>query len=397
MKKYEDIVKNILEKVNHYNSLAIGYPTNRGHAFNINKNLLQEFSNTYYNSLLGHNDEIIKIEPIVIKMLANHFNVDDSNFFGYISSGGTEASFSCLWWHRKFLSYTCNKMPVLISSKSSHYSIDKIAEQLAMEGIKINPDSNDQMDLKELEEVLKSTDAPVIVSSNLGYTVKGGIDNIQEIYNLLNKYKKNQYKLHIDGAVYGIIAPYLLQFKNINSIFDIADSLTFSGHKFLGTYNITGVALTKTNYIEDSFYHINTMKDVQYLKRDEYRDFTFSGSRQSEFAVEIYMLLNEAFKLEGENTALENLWNSCLETTEWFITELKSILTLEQQKDLIHIKGQLAMLLPLPSSKEAQDYMYKKYELMFVSESQCGVYIFPSRTREILNIFLEDYRKIWDV
>ena len=68
------------------------------------------------------------------------------------------------------------------------------------------------------------------------------------------------YKIHGDGAVYGIITPYLEKFKQIEYIFDYLDSLSFSGHKFLGTNNICGMVLTKKDYIMKIFNDASVLK-----------------------------------------------------------------------------------------------------------------------------------------
>lgn len=295
----DDIFEQLRINATKPNELALGYPVNRQHAFSIDLDIIglreNSLATTYLNNIASPyyhgsytTDNVKEIEVRIMHMLAKHFNLQDE--FGYITYGGTEANFASIWWHRNYLFKKCGNMPTIITSQNSHYSIKKIANQLniKLEFISAN---NKEIDYIHLEDIIKNINTPIIFSANCGTTIDGAIDNVILIKELLEKYKSSLYKIHLDGAIYGLFVPYLEQFQNIYSIFDYVDSLSFSGHKFLGAYNISGVALTRASYINEVFYGEETK--IGYVQNAI--DLTSSGSRQGLFSLELYLLLEKAF------------------------------------------------------------------------------------------------------
>ncbi len=382
------------------NNLALGYPVNREHAFKIDLSLLgildNSMSTTYLNNIASPyyhgeytTDNIKNIEVMLMKKLGKHFNLP--NEFGYVTSGGTEANFACLWWHRNYFLKHFVVKPVLVCSSRSHYSLKKIANQLDIEIININA-TYSGIDYKNLESILKNINNPVIYSANFGATVDGSIDNVIQIKTLLDKYVPGKYKIHGDGAIYGLFIPYLEIYKNISSIFDLIDTLSFSGHKFLGTYNISGVALGKKSYLADIF----SEDDVRIHIIQDAIDITFSGSRQGIFGLELYLLLEKALSIsdiDPKKTNLAVLWNECLKKAKNFYSQIATIVGCNNP--LLHFNSyQLSIIIPAPTNKDKKLYLGKKYGLMPVGDSQYGIYIFPRSSEEKINKFLSDYKNI---
>ena len=142
--------------------------------------------------------------------MANHFNLSTDNSFGYVTNGGTEANFAAIWWHREFLNKEFDLMPIIITSNKTHYSVDKIANQLQLKLLKIS-ESDEGLDLQELEQVLKENILPVIFWANIGTTVEGTVDNIPEINKLLQKYLKTKFF----GVSYNTSFQCFILFKDI--------------------------------------------------------------------------------------------------------------------------------------------------------------------------------------
>jgi histidine decarboxylase len=392
MQSIKELAIKIHENTQEKNKISLGYPGNRKHIFDIDKNLLgikeNSIIDTFFNNIgtphdapdgLTHTTK--HIELVLLKILADHYKIDKKHLFGYVTSGGTEANFTSIWWHRDFLKNKYNETPTLISSKSSHYSIDKICNQLAVQNVKINT-HNHEINLEHLEDTIKNTKTPVIMIVNIGSTTHGAIDNLLEIKNILEKYKPVAYKIHGDGAVYGIITPYLEQFKQINHIFEYLDSLSFSGHKFLGTNNICGMVLTKKDYIMKIF---NDTSRISYVKN--ILDCTFSGSRSGISVLELALLIEECMKLENGTPKLQLTWQKCLDNACWFYEELKQIVGTNSL--LEYIEGQISVVIPALKSKD----LLNKYTLMPINNgNQWGLYTLPSKTRELLSLFLEEYK-----
>lgn len=382
------------------NALALGYPVNRKHAFEIDLSLLgiqdNSMSTTYLNNIASPyyhgaytTDNIKDIEVALMKILGKHFNLP--NEFGYVTSGGTEANFACLWWHRNYLLKRFAVKPALLCSSRSHYSLKKIANQLDIEIININA-TYSGIDYTHLESILRNLNKPVIYSANFGATIDGSIDNIIQIKNLLDKYVLGKYKIHGDGAIYGLFIPYLEIYKDISTIFDLIDTLSFSGHKFLGAYNISGVALGKKSYLANVF----SEDDVRIHIIQDAIDITFSGSRQGIFSLELYLLLEKALDISDINnkkTNLAILWDECLARAKNFYSQIAEIVG--YNNPLLHFNSyQLSIIIPAPINAEKKLYLGKKYGLMPVGESQYGIYVFPRSTEDKINKFLSNYRKI---
>lgn len=389
-------------QVNEANKLALGYPVNREHSFKIDLNLLglkpNSMSTTYLNNIASpyyHGtytvDNIKNIEVQLFKLLGKHLQIADGQEFGYVTSGGTEANFASLWWHRNYLMQIHNVKPVLLCSARSHYSLKKIANQLDITIIEIKANYNG-LDYIHLESVLKGITDPIIFSANFGATVDGAIDDVVIIKTLLDKYVPKKYKIHGDGAIYGLLIPYLQQFKNLGSVFDIIDTLSISGHKFLGSYSISGMVLTTKTYIDDVFRNKNTkISCVQNAI-----DITSSGSRQGLFSLELYLLLKKALEPSSQiptKSNLEILWNECLDNANYFYQEISKLVK-PKHPLLCYNQAQLSVIVPAPVNNEEKLKLGEKYGLMPVGDSQLGIYVFPRSTRAKLDSFLADYKTL---
>ena len=387
-----DSLDNIKENIQNANQYALGYPVNREHAFKIDYNKLgvveHSFSATYLNNIASpyyHGaytiDNIKQIEVKLIEKLAVHFNL--INPFGYVTYGGTEANFVALWWHRQYLFKKFNAKPILVCSSNSHYSLKKIANQLDIETISIDADYKD-INYNKLEEFLINNTSPIIYCVNFGTTVSGSIEDVNIIKNLLDKYLNDKYKIHGDGAIYGIMMPYIK--KDFISIFDYVDTLSFSTHKFLGSFSIAGVVLCKSKYLELVFDIENTR--IDYIQNAI--DVTSSGSRQGLFSLEIYLLIEEALKTNNNNiTNLEALWCECVNRAKNFVVDISQI-----TDDIFYNTGQLSVIIPAPCDELLKLQIGKKYGLMPVGNDKFGIYVLPRSSEDRLKMFIDEYKVI---
>jgi histidine decarboxylase len=151
---------------------------------------------------------------------------------------------------------------VLYSSVETHYSIFKAARFYKMDCEAIPTLFCGEINYDIFEKTLqKHLDRPAIVNVNIGTTVKGAFDNLDKVLEILqrNGFDESRFYIHCDGALGGLILPFLEQntldvsFKKpIGSIsvsgffFHI---LTFSqGHKFLGCPMPSGICITYKKY-----------------------------------------------------------------------------------------------------------------------------------------------------
>lgn len=394
MNSVNELFESLKAKAQQSNSRAIGYPVNRQHAFKIDKELLgftkNSLATTYLNNIAspyeygtyvsGH---IKELEIELMAKLAEYLKLSKDDHFGYTTYGGTEANTAAIWWHKKFLAKKYNSRVSLLCSKYSHYSLRKIADLLDLELVYIEA-TEYQLDLIDLENKIQIIDTPIIFLANFGNTVYGAIDDVIMVNTLLNKYKNGMFKIHGDAAIYGLCVPQIEPYNKLTSIFEIVDTFSFSGHKFLGSYSICGVILTKRSYLDAVFSSENT--HIGYIQKAI--DVTVSGSRQGFYAAELYLLVNEGLKLNDGLMVLTSIWNSCNQLANWLSNALKENFP---NSKITH--NYIRVVFPAPESQETTDFLGQKYGLMPVENSQLGIYVFPRVAKAYLEEFLFDYIK----
>ncbi len=166
---------------------------------------------------------------------------------------------------------------------------------------------------------------PVIISLNYGTTFKGAYDDVESIVNELNahellkkaeidddpvtgtKRKRNNFWIHVDGALSASYAPYLINgekasWKLPNFDFAIPEvcSVLMSGHKFPGAPWPCGVFMTRTKY------QLEPPANPHYLGSP---DSTFAGSRNGFSAMILwdYIAKNSKTDLTEKATKAERM------------------------------------------------------------------------------------------
>lgn len=163
------------------------------------------------------------MEREVIDYIAKLYRAD--SYWGLILHNGTEGNFKALHLARLKL----GKGTTIFHTDQSHYSIPDGAEMLGMSTCMIKSQPSGEMDYEDLAKNLEGKDPnKVIVIANFGTTFTGAIDQIDEI----KKVAPLSY-VHVDGALGGMMIPFLD--PNMCNFTKGMDSLTISGHKFIGS------------------------------------------------------------------------------------------------------------------------------------------------------------------
>lgn len=336
----------------------------------------------------------------ILYMFADYFNFSRELIRGYVTSGGTEGNLAGLWWAREYLinkskekNNQSKQNPILYISDQAHYSILKIANILNLEYQLIQTDQNGCIDADffsaAVDQLMKQDPVrPLIICATVGTTQLGGIDPIPEMKMILEKKVGNRgglYSIHIDGALLGAVLPVIKPFGEINSIFDYADSIAISGHKFLGTTLICGVVLTKKSILESSYLH----KDISVNYVGGIQDTTVSGSRSGLLVFEMHNAMHE-LDLHGNLKRLKKLVNQCLENAKYLAYELGLLVGKE---NVIHNSKQFVVVFPAPLSKIANDDLVNHYGLMTVDGNRLGVCTLAPVDTLLIERFLNDYKK----
>lgn len=93
--------------------------------------------------------------------------------------------------------------------EDTHYSVAKILRLQHMRNIMIKSQPNGELDYEDLHETLRiHRDVPPIIFANIGTTMKGLIDNLQTIRDILDDLAIPESYIHADAALSGMILPF---------------------------------------------------------------------------------------------------------------------------------------------------------------------------------------------
>jgi histidine decarboxylase len=224
-------------------------------------------------------------EIAVLDFFANIYQIPRDQYWGYCTCSGTEGNLlGVLYGREKFMP---KRDAVLYCSRDTHYSVPKAAAMYRMDLELIDSDETGEMIYADLEKkMLKHMDRPMLINVNVGTTVKGASDTVDEIIALLKKLNipREKYYIHVDGALSGVILPFVSsRCENKRISFDKPiDSVSVSGHKMLGTPMPSGIVITRLEHSK------RWASDVEYLNST---DTTIMGSRNGQAAIAMWVAL----------------------------------------------------------------------------------------------------------
>ena len=299
-------------------------------------------------------------ERTLLRRVADIWNVDMDDCWGYTTSGGSEGNLQGLWIARE-------KYPdgVLYYSDQSHYSIKKIANILKMKSVVVPSDHTGSMDIRQLECSL-DLNKPVIILASLGSTFLGGLDDIQKIKHVLHATTNRMY-IHADAAFWGFVLPFLRpgydQYKHM-------DSISVSAHKWPGVPFPGGVFMSIKEHVE----HVENYEEVI-----AQRDVTISGSRNGHTAI----FLNEFFDTVDLKEDVEN----CLDMTEYVYRRLWECAPASEPW-----KNDRS---PIIVFKSPSVDVIKKWSLATVG-SRSHICVLSHVNRQVADAFIQDMSKHWE-
>jgi len=257
----------VLERISTNNASFLGYPLAKDFSF-------KEFAPFLDLCLNNVGDpespstltiDTKEIELKCISFFANMLSATMKDVWGYVTNGGTEGNLYGLYLARENFPNS-----VVYYSESTHYSVKKNLHMLNMNNIVVRSQQNGEMDYKDLEQILMiRRDKPAIFFLNIGTTMTEAVDDLDKIKRIIQKYAIKDYYIHCDSAFLGCVAP----FADPKPKFDFSegvDSISISGHKFIGGPIPSGLVLVKRqhrNRIANSISYVGTL------------DTTITGSR----------------------------------------------------------------------------------------------------------------------
>lgn len=225
-----------------------------------------------------------EFECEVIEFFAKLLRAPEKDWWGYVTNGSTEANLYALYLARELY-----PNGICYFSKETHYSVAKNLHLLNMRHIMIRCDDKGVIDYDDLRETLKvNRDVPAIIFANSGTTMTEAKDDIKKIRTILDEFSISKSYIHSDAALCGAINPFLTPRPSFD-FEDGADSVSLSGHKFIGSPIPCGVVVARKSNVD------RIARSIAYIGC---LDTTITGSRNGFTPMVLWYAIN-SLGLEG--------------------------------------------------------------------------------------------------
>lgn len=301
------------------------------------------------------------IEREVLDFFADLFHAPPQNWWGYVTNGGSEGNLYGLYVARELY-----PNGIVYYSESTHYSVQKNIQLLNIQSIVIRSKANGEMDYDDLHRMVElHRDKPVIILANIGTTMTEAKDDLAQIKSKLRACAVQNYYIHCDAALAGVYSALL----NLSPGFDFlhgADSLAFSGHKFIGSPLPCGVVLVKKNYKD------RIGKAIPYIGTV---DTTITGSRNGHSPLFLWYAIN---KLGREGLAERALRS--MELAEYTVKKM-------QQDGIPAWRNPDALTVVFPAPPES---LRKKWQIA-TDDQHSHLICMPGVTQQQVDEFIEEW------
>jgi histidine decarboxylase len=273
-------IKQLLERLGERRGFFLGYPYNLQFDYQNLLPLLQYvISNVgvpYIDGMLGLNSKDFERE--VLRYFGELYRLPENDSWGYITSCGTEGNLYGLLLGRELY-----PDGILYGSEDCHYSIAKAARMFRLPFIQVKSQSNGEIDYCTLRQLLAANrTTPAIINLNVGTTVKGAIDDLNKVVEILEDLELKEFHIHIDAALAGMLIPFMEDATPLTFSQYPIGSIAVSGHKFIGSPIPCGIVLVRKHKIQ-SF-------EVDYIGST---DTTIMGSRSGLAAVILWEAIRQ--------------------------------------------------------------------------------------------------------
>ena len=304
-----------------------------------------------------------EIEREVLMQFADLMRLDRDDAWGYVTSGGTEGNMYGLYVAREAF-----PDGVVYFSQDTHYSVVKILRVLNARNIMIRSQDNGEIDYDDLYETIRiNRDSPVIVMANIGTTMKGAVDDVGKVRDILDHLAVSSSYIHADAALSGMILPFVDDPQPYG--FDAGfDSVAISGHKMIGSPIPCGIALTKRDYVN------RIARSIEYVG---VMDTTLAGSRSALTPLMIWYAL-ERYGMDGFRNAVRE----SLDVAEYAVNRFA-----DSGVRAWRNKNSVTVVFPKPSDELIRRWQIASYE-------DIGhIIAMPHVTRDTVDEFVDDYLK----
>jgi len=304
-----------------------------------------------------------QMEKEVVAFFARLFRAQPKDYWGYVTNGGSESNLYGLYLAREMY-----PKAMVYYSESTHYSVRKNIHLLNIPSIVIKSQENGEIDYEDFENTLRmNRHKPAIVLTTFGTTMKEAKDDVSRIKAILRNLAVQDHYIHCDAALSGSYGPFTeprlpFDFK------DGADSISISGHKFVGSPIPCGVIITKRGHRD------RIAKGISYIGS---LDTTITGSRNGHSPLFLWYALKQL----GEE-GMKARYLHGLEVAEYCKNRLKEI-GVEAWSN----PGALTVVMP-----RTPDSVKQKWQLATEAEVS-HIICMPNVTKSQVDEFIEDLVK----
>ncbi|MBD0822515.1 histidine decarboxylase [Aestuariibaculum marinum] len=355
-------LQHTLKNIKKASNLFLGYPISKDFdyapLFEFLKYPINNVGDPFINST--YKVQTHEMEREVIEFFADLFRANANDYWGYITNGGSESNLYGLYIARELY-----PKAMVYYSESTHYSVKKNIHLLNIPGIVIRSQENGEIDYEDLQNTLQyNRHKPAIILSNFGTTMKEAKDDISKIKGILRKLAIQDHYIHCDGALSGTYGAFLND-RIPYDITDGADSISISGHKFIGSPIPCGVVITKRSLRD------RVSKGVSYIGS---LDTTITGSRNGHSVLFLWY----AIKHMGVD-GLKARYKHSLEVAEYCKTRL-----CEHGIKAWSNGGSITVVLPKTS-----EALKDKWQLA-TEDDVTHLICMPNVTKQHIDAFVED-------
>lgn len=360
----DDRLSQLKKKLEDARNSFLGYPVSKDFdysdlydflKFPIN-NLGDPFENSTYKV------QTHEMEREIVTFFAKVFRANQNDYWGYVTNGGSESNLYGLYLAREMY-----PKAMVYYSESTHYSVRKNIHLLNIPSIIIRAKENGEIDYEDFENTVRlNRHKPAIVLTTFGTTMKEAKDDVSKIKAIFRKLAIQNHYIHCDAALSGAYGRFLKPYVPFDFT-DGADSISISGHKFIGSPIPSGVLITKRSYRN------KISKGISYIGS---LDTTITGSRNGHSPLFLWYAIKK-LGFEG----LKKRYEHSLEVAQYCKNKLNEIgikawtnpgaitVVFEKTTEEIKAKWQLA-----------------------TEENVTHIICMPNVTKSQIDIFIEDVK-----
>lgn len=344
----------------------LGYPANvlydytdlhRFFAFTIN-NVGDPFAEEGIYEINTH-----AFEREVVAFFASLYHAPEGQYWGHVTNGGTEGNMYALYLARE--AYPDG---IMYFSHDAHYSMPKIAKVLGVPYRSIRSQANGEMDYADLEkQIQENAGKPPIIVATIGTTMKGAVDRIEEIVEILKSNAIEKFYIHCDGALGGMVLPFVEHAPLFDFQLPIS-SISVSGHKMIGSPIPCGVVIVRKEHVA------RVQREIELIGS---HDTTLSGSRNGHSVLFLWYAI-QRFGIVGFTKMIAR----CQALKNYTLDRMREI-------SWDAYAGDYSVIIMI---KRPPDRLVRKWQLAVVGDS-AHLVIMPNISQEHIDAFMEDLRQ----